>query len=169
GLRHLVASALEIAAISTEDPCAGMPDAAELGSLAGDLALYSDDVTRLETAWKIDQAMQCEAAALDADARIVNSEGASFNSYSGARAFANSLGFQGAYRMASCSLSVTPVARENGKLERDHWYTVGRTPAVLEPAADVGRRAAERTLRRLGARKVATAKVPVVFDPEVAR
>ncbi|MGD0620447.1 MAG: metallopeptidase TldD-related protein, partial [Bryobacteraceae bacterium] len=101
--------------------------------------------------------------------RIVNSEGASFNSYSGARAFANSLGFSGAYRMASCSLSVTPVARENGKLERDHWYTVGRSPAVLEPAADVGRRAAERTLRRLGARKVATAKVPVVFDPEVAR
>jgi PmbA protein len=169
GLRHLVASALEIAAISTEDPCAGMPDAAELGSLAGDLALYSDDVTRLETAWKIDQATQCEAAALDADERIVNSEGASFNSYSGARAFANSLGFSGAYRMASCSLSVTPVARENGKLERDHWYTVGRTPAVLEPAGDVGRRAAERTLRRLGARKVATAKVPVVFDPEVAR
>jgi len=169
GLRNLVASALEIAAISTEDPSAGMPDAAELGALAGDLALYSDDVARLETAWKIRQAMDGEEAALATDARIVNSEGASFDSYTGSRAFANSLGFLGAYRTSNCSLSVTPVARENGKQERDNWYTVARTPAALEPAVEVGRRAAERALLRLGARKVATTRVPVVFDPETAR
>jgi PmbA protein len=169
GLQYLVASALEIAAISTEDPSAGMPDTEELGSLPGDLALYSDDIATLETTWKIHQAMDGEEAALAADARIVNSEGASFDSYTGSRAFANSRGFSGAYRMASCSLSVTPVARQNGKLERDNWYTLARTARALEPAADVGRRAAERTLRRLGARKVATTRVPVVFDPEVAR
>jgi PmbA protein len=169
GLHALVASALEIAAISTEDPSAGMPDATELGALPGDLALYSDEVAALETAWKIRQAMDAEEAALAADPRIVNSEGASFDSYTGSRAFANSLGFQDAYRMSICSLGVTPVSRENGKLERDSWYTVARTAAALEPAADVGRRAAERALRRLGARKVLTAKVPIVFDPEVAR
>jgi PmbA protein len=71
--------------------------------------------------------------------------------------------------MSSCSLSVTPVAGENGKLERDYWYTMARTASALDPAIEVGRRAAERALRRLGARKVATTKVPVVFDPQVAR
>jgi PmbA protein len=169
GLRQLVASALEIAAISTEDPSAGMPDAAELGALPGDLALYSDDVAGLESAWKIRQALDGEEAALDADPRIVNSEGASFDSWTGSRAFANSLGFCGAYQSSSCSLSVTPVARENGKLERDYWYTMARSATALDPAVEVGRRAARRALRRLGARKVATTKVPVVFDPEVAR
>jgi PmbA protein len=169
GLRNLVASALEIAAISTEDPSAGLPDPSELGALAGDLALYSDDVARLETAWKIRQAMDGEEAALASDPRIVNSEGASFDSWTGSRAFANSLGFSGAYRTSSCSLSVTPVAGENGTLERDSWYTVARSAAALEPAAEVGRCAAERALRRLGGRKVATTKVPVVFDPEAAR
>ena len=169
GLQYLVSSALEIAAISTEDPSAGMPDAAELGSLSGNLGLYSDEIARLETSWKIQQALDGEEAALNADARIVNSEGASFDSYTGSRAFANSLGFSGAYEMASCSLSVTPVAAENGKLERDYWFTLARTAGALDPAADVGREAAERTLRRLGARKVATTKAPVVFDPQVAR
>ncbi len=169
GLRYLVSSALEIAAISTEDPTAGMPDTAELGSLGGDLGLYSDDVARLESSWKISQAMEGEEAALSADPRIVNSEGASFSSYAGSRAFANSLGFSGAYQMSSCSVSVTPVAGENGKLERDYWYTVARDARSLDSPVAVGRRAAERALRRLGARKVATAKVPVVFDPEVAR
>src|ERR1700686_2251604 len=83
GVRKLVDSALEIAAISTEDPHAGLPDPSELGSLRGDLQLYSDDVSRIDTSQRIDQALQAEDAALSADPRITNSEGASFDAYSG--------------------------------------------------------------------------------------
>ncbi|HYL78761.1 MAG TPA: TldD/PmbA family protein [Bryobacteraceae bacterium] len=169
GIRKLVESALEIAAISTEDPHAGLPDASELGSLPGDLQLYSEDIQSVDTERRIEQALEAEEAALSADPRITNSEGASFDAYAGERLFANSRGFLGSYRMSSCSLSTTPVAREGDSMERDYWYSSARTPAKLEKPADIGRRAAERTLRRLGARKVSTQKVPVVFDPLTAR
>jgi PmbA protein len=169
GLRKLVDSALEIAAISTEDPHAGLPDPSELGSLAGDLQLYSDDVSRIDTQQRIDQALETEEAALSADPRITNSEGASFDAYNGARAFANSRGFVGSYRMSSCSLSATPVARQGESMERDYWYSYARSYAKLESPASIGRKAAERALRRLGSRKVATQKVPVIFDQLTAR
>ena len=169
GVRKLVDSALEIAAISTEDPHAGLPDASELGSLPGDLQLYSDDVSRIDTPQRIDQALQAEDAALSADPRITNSEGASFDAYNGARAFANSRGFVGSYRMSSCSLSATPVARQGDSMERDYWYSYARSYAKLESPAAIGRKAAERALRRLGSRKVATQKVPVIFDQLTAR
>jgi PmbA protein len=169
GVRKLVESALEIAAISTEDPYAGLPDASELGSLPGDLQLYSDDVSRIDTQQRIDQALQAEDAALSADPRITNSEGASFDAYNGARAFANSRGFVGSYRMSSCSLSATPVARQGDSMERDYWYSYARSYAKLESPAAIGRKAAERALRRLGSRKVPTQKVPVIFDQLTAR
>jgi PmbA protein len=169
GLRKLVDSALEIAAISTEDPHAGLPDPSELGSLAGDLQLYSDDVSRVDTQQRIDQALEAEDAALSADPRITNSEGASFDAYNGARAFANSRGFVGSYRMSSCSLSATPVARQGESMERDYWYSYARSYAKLESPSSIGRRAAERALRRLGSRKVPTQKVPVIFDQLTAR
>jgi PmbA protein len=169
GVRKLVDSALEIAAISTEDPHAGLPDASELGSLPGDLQLYSDDVSRIDTEQRIDQALQAEDAALSADPRITNSEGASFDAYNGARAFANSRGFVGSYRMSSCSLSATPVARQGDSMERDYWYSYARSYSKLESPAAIGRKAAERALRRLGSRKVATQKVSVVFDQLTAR
>ena len=113
--------------------------------------------------------MQAEEAALSADPRITNSEGASFNAYNGERIFANSRGFQGSYRMSSCSLSATPVARQGDSMERDYWYSAARSYAKLEDPAAIGRKAAERTLRRLGSRKVPTQKVPVVFDAQTAR
>jgi PmbA protein len=169
GVRKLVDSALEIAAISTEDPHAGLPDPSELGSLAGDLQLYSDDVTRIDTSHRIDHALQAEEAALSADPRITNSEGASFDAYTGERVFANSRGFLGSYRVSSCSLSTTPVAREGESMERDYWYSHARSYAKLESPAAIGRKAAQRTLRRLGSRKVPTQKVPVVFDQLTAR
>ena len=169
GVRKLVDSALEIAAISTEDPHAGLPDPSELGSLRGDLQLYSDDVSRIDTSQRIDQALQAEDAALSADPRITNSEGASFDAYSGERVFANSRGFLGSYRVSSCSLSTTPVAREGESMERDYWYSHARSYAKLESPATIGRKAAQRTLRRLGSRKVPTQKVPVVFDQLTAR
>jgi len=169
GIRKLVESAIEIAAISSEDPFAGLPDPSELGSLAGDLGLYSEDIHKVSTSQRIEQALQTEEAALSADPRITNSEGASFDAYSGERVFANSRGFIGSYRTSSCSLSTTPVAREGDSMERDYWFSSARSHAKLESPEAIGKRAAERTLRRLGARKAATQKVPVVFDPQMAR
>jgi len=169
GVRQMVESALDIAAISTEDPYAGLPDASELGALSGDLRLYSDDIQSIDTAARIQAALDTEEAALSWDPRITNSEGGSFNAYSGTRVFANSRGFLGSYRTSSCSLSTTPVARQGDAMERDFWYSSARSHAKLDSPANVGRRAAERTVRRLGARKVLTQKVPVIFDSVTAR
>ncbi|HTB19959.1 MAG TPA: TldD/PmbA family protein [Bryobacteraceae bacterium] len=169
GVRQLVESALAVAAISTEDPYADLPDASELGSLSQDLQLYSDDVQSIGTPARIQAALETEEAALSWDPRITNSEGASFSAYSGGRVFANSRGFLGSYRTSSCSLSATPVARLGDAMERDFWYSSARSHSKLESPAEVGRRAAERTVRRLGARKVLTQKVPVIFDSVTAR
>jgi PmbA protein len=169
GIRTMVDSAIEIAAISTEDPHAGLPDPSELGALPGDLQLYSNDISSVDTDSRIEQAKQTEEAAFAADPRITNSEGASFDAYSGERVFANSRGFAGSYQTSSCSLSTTPVAREGEFMERDYWYSSARKYSRIESPAQIGRRAAERTVRRLGARKVPTQKVPVIFDPQTAR
>ncbi len=168
GIRHMVRSAIELAEITTADPHAGLPDAGELGSIPGDLGMYCGDVAGLGTELKIGMARRAEDAALRADARIVNSEGASFDTHLGQHAFANSRGFAGAYRASYCSLSVVPVAREGESMERDYWFTMARGFAGLEKPEDVGRIAAARAVRRLGARKVETQKVPVVFEPRTA-
>src|SRR6204780_5297707 len=169
GVRQMVESALAIAAISTEDPHADLPDASDLGALSGDLQLYSNDIQSIDTPSRIRAALETEEAALSWDPRITNSEGASFSAYSGERVFVNSRGFLGSYRTSSCSLSATPVARKGDAMERDFWYSSARSHSKLESPAAVGRRAAERTVRRLGARKVPTQKVPVIFDSVTAR
>lgn len=169
GIRNLVDSALALADVATEDPYAGLPDPSELGALAGDLRLYSEDINLVATPDRIREAFETEAAALDTDPRITNSEGASFSAYTGERVFANSQGFLGSYRSSSCSLSATPVAQQGDRLERAYWFSYARSHAGLDSPIEVGRRAAERTVRRLGARKVPTEKVPVVFEPLTAR
>lgn len=169
GIRTMVNSALEIAKISTDDPDAGLPDSSELGSIGRDLGLYCDDVARLETSHKIQQALDAEAAAFATDERIANSEGASFDSHLSTRFFANSLGFAGSYRSSTCSLSAVPVAQQGESMERDYWYSIARSSTQLERPADVGRRAAERAVRRLGARKIPTQKAAVIFEPRTAR
>jgi PmbA protein len=169
GIEHLVKSAIELADITTEDPHAGLPEPEELGALAGDLQLYSPDVEQLETALKIETARRAEEAALSADPRIFNSEGASFDTHVGRHIFANSRGFAGDYRATYCSLSAIPVARDGDSMERDYWYTIARGFAQLEAPEEVGRTAARRALRRLHAVKVDTQKVPVVFEPRTAR
>jgi PmbA protein len=83
--------------------------------------------------------------------------------------FANSRGFLGSYRSSSCSLSATPVAKEGDRLERAYWFSYARSHSGLESPAAIGRRAAERTIQRLGARKIPTQKVPVIFEPLTAR
>jgi PmbA protein len=169
GIERMVASALELAAITSEDPHAGLPEPGELGSITADLQLYCSDIERIETPVKIDLARAAEAAALDADPRITNSGGGSFDSRLGRRVFANSRGFAGEYRSSYCSLAAAPVAREGDSMERDYWVSMARSFAGLEPAAHIGRVAAERVLRRLGARKVETQRVPIVFEPRTAR
>ncbi|HWB84266.1 MAG TPA: metallopeptidase TldD-related protein [Bryobacteraceae bacterium] len=169
GIERLVRSAVELADVTTEDPHAGLPEPEELGSIAGDLELYAPGVAQLETSFKIDAAKRAEEAALSADPRIANSEGASFDTHMGRHVFANSLGFAGEYRTSYCSLSAVPVARDGESMERDYWYTMARGFEGLEAPEQVGRTAAARALRRLNAVKVETQRVPVVFEPRTAR
>jgi PmbA protein len=169
GIDLLVKSAIELADITTEDPHAGLPEAAELGAIEGDLGLYSADVADLETTVKIDAAKRAEAAALATDPRIFNSEGGGFDTYTGRHIFANSRGFAGEYRSSYCSIDASPVAREGESMERDHWGHAARRFKDLESPEYVGRTAAERALRRLNPVKVETQKVPVVFEPRTAR
>ncbi|MBM3795726.1 MAG: TldD/PmbA family protein [Acidobacteria bacterium] len=169
GLRMMVRQAVDLAKITTEDPHAGLPDAAELGQIAGDLQLASYDLDGMEAAAKIALAQRAEAAALSFDARITNSEGGSFGSRISRHAFANSLGFVGGYETTSCSISAVPVAQHEGRMERDYWFHSARGVGQLESPEHIGRRAAERVIRRLGSRKVPTQQAPVIFEPRVAR
>jgi PmbA protein len=169
GLDRMVKSALELSKITSEDPFGGIPEASQLGQLEGDLALYHEDVYSLPGADRIDYARRAEKAALDSDPRIKNSDGGSFDAATGHKVLANSHGFVGEYRRSYCSVAAVPIAQtDDGAMQRDYWYSVARTLRKLDPPEQVGRIAAERTLRRLGARKVKTAHVPVVFDPMVS-
>ena len=133
------------------------------------MKLYSPEIEALAGETKIDYAMRAEAAALAYDPRITNSEGGSFDSNIGSRVFANSRGFVGSYRSTYCSISAVPIAVENGSMERDYWYSMARSVSGLEAPEYVGRKAAERAVRRLGGVKVETQRVPVVLDPRMAR
>ncbi len=169
GLDRMLTSALELAKITSEDPNAGIPDAALLGSISGDLNLYYQDVYSLAGEQRIDYARRAEKAALDADPRIKNSDGGSFDAATGRKVLANSHGFTGEYRRSYCSSAAVPIAQDDaGNMQRDYWFSVSRSLSRLESPEHIGKVAAERTLRRLGARKVKTAQVPVVFDPLVA-
>jgi PmbA protein len=169
GLDRMLCSALELAKITSEDPYAGIPEPGQLGSLPGDLDLYHPDVYSLPGEERIHYARRAEKAALDYDPRIQNSEGGSFDAATGHKVLANSHGFVGEYRRSYCSLAAVPIARaENGAMQRDYWFSVARNLGRLESPELIGRIAAERTLRRLGARKVKTAQVPIVLDPLVA-
>src|SRR5216684_3580470 len=169
GLDRMVNSALELSKITSEDPSGGIPEPSQLGSLSGDLDLYHEDVYSLPGPDRIDYARRAEKAALDFDPRIKNSEGGSFDAATGHKVLANSHGFVGEYRRSYCSVAAIPIAQsDNGAMQRDYWFSVARTLKKLESPEHVGKVAAERTLRRLGARKAKTAQVPVVFDPMVS-
>jgi len=169
GLERMLNSALQLAKITSEDPFAGIPDASQLGALSGDLNLYSPDVYSLPGQERIAYARRAEKAALDADPRIKNSEGGSFDAATGHKILANSHGFVGEYRRSYCSVAAVPIAQDDdGAMQRDYWFSVARSLSRLESPEHVGKVAAERALRRLGARKVKTQQVPVIFDPLVA-
>jgi PmbA protein len=118
---------------------------------------------------RIAWARRCEEAALAVDPRLSNSDGGSFDASVGCKVLANSHGFVGEYRSSYCSISVAPIASdEAGNMQRDYWYSAARSLAKLDSPEEVGRIAAERTLRRLGARKIKTQRVPLVFDRQTA-
>jgi PmbA protein len=169
GLNRMLSSALTLAKITSEDPYSGIPEPSQLGSLPGDLDLYSSDVYSLPGEERINYARRTEKAALDYDPRIKNSEGGSFDAATGHKILANSHGFVGEYKRSYCSIAAIPIARsENGAMQRDYWFSVARSLGRLDSPEQVGKIAAQRTLRRLGAKKAKTAQVPIVFDPMVA-
>ena len=174
GVRQLVDGAMALAKVTEEDAFNGLPETEEFGSVetrgAGDLHLYYDDVYSLSGAERIEWARRCEAAALAADPRITNSDGGSFDAATGRKVLANSRGFLGSYRTSYAGVSAAPLAMDaDGKMQRDGWWSSARSFAHLESPEAVGAEAARRTLRRLGAQRMPTQCVPIVFAPEVAR
>jgi PmbA protein len=170
GIRQLVDGALALVKVTEEDPFTGLAERGEFGSLAGDLHLYDDDVYSLSGTERIEWARRAEAAAQAADPRITNSDGGSFDAATGRTVLANSRGFLGGYRTSYAGISAAPLAQDaNGQMQRDGWWSSARRLADLDSPEAIGKEAARRTLRRLGARRVATQRVPIVFAPEVAR
>jgi PmbA protein len=167
-MSRLVDEAVSLARVTSPDEMAGLPDAADLARQVPDLDLRDGPGHDLAPEEKIDLARRCEAAALAADPRITNSEGGDFADRRARYAYATSHGFSGGYETSSFSLAVAPVATENGEMQRDSWYHVTRKRARLDAPEEIGRIAARRTLRRLGARRVKTAEVPVIFDADTA-
>ena len=167
-LRRLVAETCTLAKAVVEDPVSGLPAVDQMATEQPDLDLYDD--TRLDTDRQIELAKRAEAAALATDERITNSEGADFDSSWGRVVLGNTHGFIGEYRSSSYSLAVSPVAVDpvSGNMQRDAWYDVRRKFNKLDAPEAIGIEAAKRTVRRLGARKVGTKRVPVVFDQESA-
>lgn len=167
-LERLVSETCTLAKAVVEDQVSGLPDASQMANDRPDLDLYDETVLGTET--QIDWAKRGEAAAFAADPRVTNSEGAEFDSSSGRVVLANSHGFIGSYKSSSFSLSVSPIATEpeTGAMQRDAWYEVQRKFSRLTSAESIGQEAARRAVRRLGARRVATKRVPVVFDQETA-
>ena len=171
GVTRIIESAVGLAKVTGADPFAGLPDRDAFGSNdVASLALYFTDVDAIAPAERIDIARRCEAAALAYDTRIQNSSGADFDASSLHRIMVNSRGFTGEYRSSYCGFSVTPIAQDaTGAMQRDFWYSSARTAKLLLSPDEVGRIAAQRALRRLGARPAKTQRCPVVFAPEVAR
>jgi PmbA protein len=165
-LAALVGETVAMARATGEDAAAGLPDET-VPAEEVDLGLHDPSVTAVPVAERIERARRAEAAAL-AVPGITNSQGSAYGSGEGSIVLANTNGFIGGYRTSSVSQSVTPQAKHDGSMERDYWYTTGRGIGDLLAPEEVGRIAAERTLRRLGARQVPTAEAPVVFDPETA-
>jgi PmbA protein len=169
GIEHLVSGAMQLVRVTSEDPFAGLPDASQFGQISTDLDLYHEDVYSLPAAERIEYARRAEKAAMDYDARIQNSDGAGFDAATGRKVLANSAGFVGEYQRSFCSMVAIPIAIDESGMQRDGWDSAARTITKLDSPESVGREAARRTIRRLGARKVATQKVPVIFDQQTAQ
>ena len=162
-----VEAACAIARHTAEDSAAGLPDASRLyRGIAPDLDLFHPWGLSVEEA--IEVAKRCEAAALAVDRRITNTEGATVSSYDSDFVLANTRGFLQGFPTSKASISCSVVAEDKGGMQRDYWYSTHRNPQALESAELVGRVAGERTVRRLGAKRLPTGDVPVLFEANVA-
>ncbi len=165
-VRDTVDAALSIARYTARDDCSGLPDEDMLARDCPDMDLYHPWDLPVDAA--IELAQRCEQAALDADKRISNSEGATVNLHEAQFITANSLGFIGGFPTSRHSLSCAVIAGEDDAMERDYWYAVARDAGDMMDAQQVGRIAAERTVRRLNARQIDTMQVPVLFEAPIA-
>ena len=165
-IRDTVAAALSIARYTAEDDCAGLAEKAQLAHHYPQLDLYFPWQLSVEQA--IELAKDCEQAGFAADARITNSEGATVSTSQSQFIYANSLGFMGGYPVSQHSVSCALIAEQNDSKQRDYWYSVARDAADLESAKEIGRKTGMRSAARLGARKIATCEVPVLFEAPIA-
>lgn len=165
-IRETVAAALAIAKHTSEDESSGLADKALMAREVQDFDLFHAwDITPEQA---IEQALICEAAAFDADARIKNADGTTLSTHQGCRVYGNSHGFIGGYASTRHSLSCVMIAEANGQMQRDYWYDVNRQGDLLADPESIGQRAAQRAASRLGARPVPTCEVPVLFSAELA-
>jgi PmbA protein len=162
-----VQKACAIARHTAADPCAGLAERDALAQDIPDLDLFHPWELAPEQA--VELARECEAAGLACDSRLRNSEGATLTTHSGVRVYGNSNGFLAGYPSTSHSLSCALVAQQDDDMQRDYWYSVARHPEGIEAPAVIGRQAAQRALRRLGARRLSTRRAPILFVPELAR
>ncbi len=167
-LRQFVADTVELARLTAPDPFSGLPDPELHPRSLPDLDLADSQHQIIPAEQALKMAREAEAAALGHDPRIKNSEGSGFDSGVYELIFMNSQGFSGSFRGTTFSLSTVVIAEDDGAMQRDYWYSTNRHFDRLEAPEEIGRHAAQRTLRRLGARKVKTTAAPVVFDPDLA-
>ncbi len=161
-----VAAALSIARYTADDDCAGLADAELLAQNYPQLALYYPWEISVEEV--IELAKQCEQAAYAVDKRITNSEGATVSVSESQFVYANSLGFMGGYPLSRHSISCAMIAEQGDSKQRDYWYSVARDAVDLETAKSIGQKAGMRSVARLGARKIPTCEVPVLFEAPIA-
>lgn len=165
-IRETVMAACSIARFASEDEFAGLPDPATLATVFPDLALCHPWAINANQAKAI--AIECEQAARDYHPDISNSEGATVNTHQGINVFGNSLGFIQGYDSTRHSISCSVLGQRGESMQRDYWYSVARNALDLESAGAVGRKAAERTIKRLDARRISTRQCPVLYAPEVS-
>src|SRR5688572_18941228 len=162
-----VEKACDIARYTAEDECSGLADPEELARDIPDLDL--DHPWDLPPEQAVETARECEAAGRKVDSRITNSEGASVSSHRGVRVYGNSHGFLEGFPSTSHSVSCVLLAQTGDDMQRDYWYASSRDARELESSDSIGRKAGERAVARLGARKIGTQKARVLYAPEVAR
>jgi PmbA protein len=156
-----------MAQATAQDPYGGLPPVGDLARDVPDLDLVDEAAREVSVEQKIQMALDTEKSALDYDPRITNSEGGEFSNQFGRVIYVTSHGFSGEYGGSTFGHSVAPVAAQNGSMQRDYWYSSNRKFSRLESPQRVGEKAAQRVLRRLGARKIKTCQCPVVFDPDM--
>jgi PmbA protein len=165
-MRDTVDAALSIARFTATDECAGLADADMLARAAPDLDLWHPWSMPVERAIELAQA--CEDAGFAVDGRLTNSEGATVFTQESHFIYGNSLGFLSGFPSTRHGVWCALVAGQRDEMQRDDWYETSRDAADLPAAGSVGRRAGERAVRRLGARKIATTQAPVLFEAPVA-